>query len=113
MEAILYMLAVKFLSEEELEKIKEEMAMTILGQMIWDDAVKQGREEGQRIGREEGQRIGREEGQRIGREEGRAQASERYSRLILLLNQDNRADQIIKIASDPEYREALYKEYKI
>ncbi len=105
MEAILYMLAVKFLSEEELEKIKEEMAMTKLGQMIWDDAVKQGREEGQRIGREEGQRIGREE--------GRAQASERYSRLILLLNQDNRADQIIKIASDPEYREALYKEYKI
>ncbi len=97
MEAILYMLAVKFLSEEELEKIKEEMAMTKLGQMIWDDAVKQGREEGQRIGREE----------------GRAQASERYSRLILLLNQDNRADQIIKIASDPEYREALYKEYKI
>lgn len=73
--------------------MKEEMAMTKLGQMIWDDAVKQGREEG--------------------REEGQAQASERYSRLILLLNRDNRADQIIKIASDPEYREALYKEYKI
>ena len=67
--------------------------MTKLGQMIWDDAVKQGREEG--------------------REEGQTQASERYSRLILLLNRDNRADQIIKIASDPEYREALYKEYKI
>ena len=69
--------------------------------MIWDDAVKQGREEGRSIGREEG------------REEGQAQASERYSRLILLLNRDNRTDQIIKIASDPEYREALYKEYKI
>ena len=50
---------------------------------------------------------------REGREEGQAQASERYSRLILLLNRDNRTDQIIKIASDPEYREALYKEYKI
>ncbi len=73
--------------------MKEEMAMTKLGQMIWDDAVKQGREEG--------------------REEGQTQASERYSRLILLLNRDNRTDQIIKIASDPEYREALYKEYKI
>ncbi len=101
MEAILYIMATKFLNESELKKIKEEMAMTKLGQMIWDDAVKQGREEGRSIGREEG------------REEGQAQASERYSRLILLLNRDNRTDQIIKIASDPEYREALYKEYKI
>lgn len=89
MEAILYILAAKFLNESELKMIKEEMAMTKLGQMIWDDAVKQGREEGQ------------------------AQASERYSRLILLLAQDDRSDQIIKIASDPAYREELYKKYKI
>ena len=75
--------------------------MTKLGQMIWDDAVKQGREEGRSIGREEG------------REEGQAQASERYSRLILLLNRANPPAQIIKIASDPEYRAALDKEYKI
>ena len=43
MEAILYILAAKFLNESELKMIKEEMAMTKLGQMIWDDAVKQGR----------------------------------------------------------------------
>lgn len=97
MEAILYILAAKFLNENELKKIKEEMALTKLGQMIWDDAVK------------EGERIGRERG----REEGREQASERYSRLILLLNRDKREDQIIRIASDPEYREALYREYNI
>lgn len=101
MEAILYILAVKFLGEEELRSIKEAMAMTKLGQMIWDDALKKGREEGERTGREDGCRIGAE------------QASERYSRLILLLTQDNRGDQIVKIASDPEYREALYKEYHI
>lgn len=93
MEAILYTLAVKFLSEEELKSIKEAMAMTKLGQMIWDDALEKGREDGRRIGAE--------------------QASERYSRLILLLNEDNRGDQIVKIAADPEYREALYKEYSI
>ena len=75
--------------------------MTKLGQMIWEDAVEQGREEGERIGREEGERIGREE------------AAFRYSRLILMLNEINRTDLIVKAASDPEYRESLYKEYGI
>ena len=89
MEAILYVLAVKFLDEEGLKLIKEEMAMTKLGQMIWDDAVEKGREEGER------------------------KASERYSRLILLLSRENRVDQIVEIAADPEYREQLYEKYGI
>lgn len=72
---------------------KAEIAMTKLGQMIWEDAVEQGREEGERIGREE--------------------AASRYSRLILMLNEINRTDLIVKAASDPEYRESLYKEYGI
>ena len=95
--------------------------MTKLGQMIGEDAVEQGREEGERIGREAGERIGREAGERIGREAGerigreagREEAASRYSRLILLLNKKNRTDLIVKAASDPEYREALYKEYGI
>lgn len=41
----------------------------------------------------------------------RERASERYSRLILLLSKENKNDLIVKIASDPEYREALYKQY--
>lgn len=97
MEAVLYILAVKFLNEEELKQIKEEFAMTKLGQMIWEDALEKGREHGERIGREHGER----------------QASERYSRLILILNGENKADQIVKIASDPKYREELYRKYGI
>ena len=93
MEAILYLLAMKFLTKDELERIKEEMAMTILGQMIWDDAMEKGIEKG----RMEGERIG----------------GERYSRLILILDKEGRQDQIIKIASDQEYRERLYQEYHI
>ena len=54
MEAILYAFAVKFLNNEDLTVVKEAIAMTKLGQMIWDDAVK----EGERIGRKEGERIG-------------------------------------------------------
>ena len=93
MEAILYVLAGKFLKEEDLSLIKEEIAMTKLGQMIWDDAL--------RVGKEQGERIGREQGQ------------ERYSRLILLLDHDRKGDLIVKAASDPALREALYKKYKI
>ena len=46
--------------------------MTKLGQMIWDDAI----------------------------EAGEKRASERYSRLILILSQENKNDLIVKIASD-------------
>lgn len=91
MEAILYIFAVKFLDDNELKSIKEVIAMTKLGQMIWDDAVEKGREEWTRIGQQ--------------------QASERYSRLILLLNSEKKEDQIIKAASDPSYREKLYQKY--
>ena len=104
-EDILYAFAVKFLNNEDLTVVKEAIAMTKLGQMIWDDAVK----EGERIGRKEGERIGRKEGERIGQKE----ASERYSRLILLLSKEKKDDLIIKIASDPEYREEMYKKYGI
>lgn len=89
MEAVLYVFAAKFLDTDEFELIKEELAMTKLGQMMWDDALEKGRAAGEQ------------------------QASDRYSRLILLLNDKNQTDQIIKAASDPEYREALYRKYGI
>ena len=89
MEAILYAFAVKFLDRQEIRAIKEEMAMTILGQMIWDDALEKGMEK------------------------GRKEESERYSRLILKLNEEGKTDLLVKTASDPEYRETLYKEYGI
>ena len=89
MEAIFYVFAAKFLEANEFEWIKEELAMTKLGQMMWDDALERGRVEGEE------------------------QASSRYSRLILLLNENNQTDQIIKAAADPEYRETLYRKYGI
>ena len=46
MEAMLYAMADKFLDAVDLEKLKEEIAMTRLGQMIWEDGVAAGREEG-------------------------------------------------------------------
>lgn len=97
MEAILYIFAVKFLDDTELKSIKEAIAMTKLGQMIWNDALEKGREEGEKLGLERGSE----------------QASERYSQLILILSKKKKDDLIIKITSDPEYREELYKQYGI
>lgn len=37
LEAMLYAMADKFLDAVDLEKLKEEISMTILGQMIWED----------------------------------------------------------------------------
>ena len=93
MEAILYTFAVKFLDKQEIGLIKEEMAMTILGQMIWDDAMEKGIEKGI--------------------EKGRKEESERYGRLILKLSEEKKTDLLVKTASDPAYRESLYKKYGI
>lgn len=38
-EAMLYAMADKFLDVIDLEKLKEEISMTKLGQMIWEDAI--------------------------------------------------------------------------
>ena len=63
--------------------------MTKLGEMIWDDGLKEGIEQGKQI------------------------AAERYSRLILLLSKEQKEDLIVKAASDPEYLEELYKTYNL
>ena len=44
--AMLYTLADKFLEGKDLEKVKEVVVMTRIGQMIFDDGVVRGREEG-------------------------------------------------------------------
>ncbi len=53
-QAILFAFANKFLSGEELERIKEEITMTQLGQMIYEDGLKKGVEKGQLEGKREG-----------------------------------------------------------
>ena len=63
--------------------------MTKLGEMIWADGLKEGIEQGKQM------------------------ATDRYSRLILLLSKEQKEDLIIKAASDPEYLEELYKKYNL
>ena len=54
--------------------------MTELGEMIWDDGVEQGKQ----------------------------MATNRYNRLILLLNKEQKENLIIKAASDPDAPDQIY-----
>ncbi|MCM1134732.1 MAG: hypothetical protein NC400_04070 [Clostridium sp.] len=49
MEGILYAFACKFLEGADLNKVKEELSMTVLGEMIWSDGEKAGIEKGKSV----------------------------------------------------------------
>ena len=100
MEAMLYALANKLLNEADLEKIKEEMKMTKLGEMLRADFIEEGREEGRVEGRAEGEAKHRE-------------YIARYNRLILCLDKDGKTSLLVKAIEDPEYLEELFKEYNL
>lgn len=53
MQAVLYALAVKFLDSKDLEEVKEEFSMTLLGQMLVNDGIERGIERGIEKGRSE------------------------------------------------------------
>ena len=58
-------------------------------------------------------REAREAGLEEGREEGREEESERYSRLIGVLFEQHREQELKRAAEDEEYRKRLYKEFHI
>ena len=60
--AMLYALADKFLNSAELEEIKEVVAMTRLGQMIFDDGIQQGVQKGLTQGIQQGLTQGIQQG---------------------------------------------------
>lgn len=82
MEAVLYTFAMKFLDDQQLKEIKEEMDMTILGEMILKDGIEKGIEKGE----------------------------ERISRLNQKLINANRYDDLKRAAEDRAFRKKLMKE---
>ena len=85
MEAMLYALANKLLNLEDLDRVKEAVKMTRLGEMLRADFM----------------------------EEGMKEQAERYNRLILQLDKDGKTSLIVKAAADPELLEQLFREYNI
>lgn len=83
MQAILYTFACKFLTEEEVKKIKEEMDMTLLGQLLVEDGWNRGIKEG----------------------------IEKGIKLMQYLYADGRLEDARLAAEDQEVRKRLYREY--
>ncbi len=104
--AVLYAFAEKFMKDPtELEKLKEVMRMTRLGQMLFDEGLEQGRE----AGLEQGLKQGREAGLKLGLEQG----CEVINQLNTLLLRDDRIEDLKKAASDIAYQKQLIKEYHL
>ena len=87
--AMLYTLADKFLQGNDLEEIKEVVAMTRLGQMLYDDGLK------------------------AGKSEGRIEGSDRMASLTKKLLEADRMADLQLALDDPGYREKLMDEYGI
>ena len=79
----------KFLTGKDLEEIKEVVAMTRLGQMLYDDGLK------------------------VGKSEGRKEGSDRMAALTKVLLDANRVAELQLAVEDSEYREKLMEEYGI
>ena len=85
LKAVLYAFANKLLTAEELEEIKEAIAMTKLGEMLFDDGVKAGEKKGE----------------------------EKMSRLTIRLLDEKRYGDLERAVKDLEYRKELYKIFGI
>lgn len=84
-EAVVYVMADKFLDQTEMEEIKEGIRMTQLGQML----VEMGRDEGRREGRKE------------------------VNKLDNSLIREGRYDELKRATEDTEYQDLLFAEYGI
>lgn len=94
LQSVVYALAVKFLKDQELNKIKERIGMTVLGQMLWDD----GKKEGIELGIEKGIEKGTEQGE------------ERIASLMQILLKEKRYEDLERASEDREYRGRLLRE---
>lgn len=55
----------------------------------------------------------REEGRKEGREEGREEGTDRMARLVQVLIQLNRMEDLNRVLTDEEYRKKLFQEFAL
>ena len=96
-EAVVYVMADKFLDQVDMDEIKEGISMTRLGQMLVE------------MGRNEGLKIGRTEGLKAGRSEGREEVNKLHNRLI----KEGKYKELERATEDAEYQKHLIAEYGI
>ena len=64
-------------------------------------------------GYEDGEAAGRKIGEEIGRQQGEEIGTNRINQLTIILAKENRTEDIIKAANDPEYQKKLLEEFSI
>ena len=62
-------------------------------------------------GYEDGEAAGRKIGEEIGRQQGEEIGTNRINQLTIILAKENRTEDIIKAANDPEYQRKLLEEF--
>ncbi len=97
MQSLLYVFAGKFLEKKDLEKVKEAISMTILGEMLMNDGIKRGIQQGIKEGVSE----------------GIEQGEQKVNRLIQLLIENSRSDEISRAVTDRQFQEQLFKEFSL
>lgn len=75
-----------------------------------EEGRKEGREQGLAEGRAEGREQGLAEGRAKGRAEGRAEGEDRYAKLVSLLLEQGRMDDLKSASSDSAVRQRLFEE---
>lgn len=93
MQAMLYLLATKFLTREELNEVKEAIGMTYLGQLLVNDGIRQGIQQGMQQGQEKGESL--------------------FAALAGKLLVDGRTAELEHAVADKEVRRQLYREYRL
>lgn len=73
----------------------------------------EGYEDGEAAGMKKGEEIGRKIGEEIGIKKGEVSGMDRINQLTIILAKNNRTEDIIKAANDPEYQKKLLEEFSL
>ncbi len=89
MQSLLYVFAGKFLNKNDLKRVKEVISMTILGEMLMNDGIEKGIRE------------------------GIDQGEQKVNRLIQLLIENSRMDEISRAVTDRQFQKQLFQEFSL
>ncbi|HJC25334.1 MAG TPA: hypothetical protein H9761_16800 [Candidatus Eisenbergiella merdavium] len=89
MQSLLYVFAGKFLNKNDLKRVKGVISMTILGEMLMNDGIEKGIRE------------------------GIDQGEQKVNRLIQLLIENSRMDEISRAVTDRQFQKQLFQEFSL
>ena len=99
--------------KKEVEEIMGGQILNYEAKDIRNSGIREGKKLGIAEGISIGKEAGRQEGISIGKETGRREGESLALKLIQLLIQQGRTDDVTRASTDPEVRQQLYKEFHL